>query len=255
MELADILDLVFFGGFLFFGLWELVRPARRSAGSLGWKVRGAVAFALYLGVAIHAPFLWEERVAAHRVVDLSGQAWWVQGILAFLSAELVMYAWHRALHQVPALWRIHQTHHSAEEVDLWGAFYFHPLGMLAWTFTGSLALVWVVGVDAEVALVVGTLVGVLGFFQHANVRTPRWLGWLTARPEMHAAHHERGRHTDNFCDLPLIDWLFGTYRNPVRWDGEAGFYEGSSERVVAMLLLQDIEEPPETPTRSSLNPA
>ena len=140
MELADILDLVFFGGLLFFGLWELVRPARRSAGSLGWKVRGAVAFALYLGVAIHAPFLWEERVAAHRVVDLSGQAWWVQGILAFLSAELVMYAWHRALHQVPALWRIHQTHHSAEEVDLWGAFYFHPLGMLAWTFTGSLAL-------------------------------------------------------------------------------------------------------------------
>ena len=65
MELADILDLVFFGGLLFFGLWELVRPARRSAGSLGWKVRGAVAFALYLGVAIHAPFLWEERVAAH----------------------------------------------------------------------------------------------------------------------------------------------------------------------------------------------
>ena len=51
-------------------------------------------------------------------------------------------------------------------------------------------------------------------FQHANVRTPRWLGYFVQRPESHSLHHERGVHRDNYSDLPVFDMLFGTFRNP-----------------------------------------
>jgi sterol desaturase/sphingolipid hydroxylase (fatty acid hydroxylase superfamily) len=51
-------------------------------------------------------------------------------------------------------------------------------------------------------------------FQHANLRTPRWLGYIIQRPESHGIHHERGLHAFNYADLPLWDMVFGTFRNP-----------------------------------------
>ena len=68
------------------------------------------------------------------------------------------------------------------------------------------------------------------------MRTPRWLGWFIARPEMHAAHHERGVHRSNYCDLPLIDMIFGTWNNPKTAPKEAGFYDGASSELGALLV-------------------
>ena len=39
---------------------------------------------------------------------------------------------------------------------------------------------------------------------------------------MHAVHHERDVHAFNYCDLPVIDAIFGAYRNPRTWNGAAG---------------------------------
>jgi sterol desaturase/sphingolipid hydroxylase (fatty acid hydroxylase superfamily) len=60
---------------------------------------------------------------------------------------------------------------------------------------------------------------------------------------MHAIHHERDAHSGNYCDLPVIDMIFGTYRNPEAFEGAAGFYDGASSRVVDMLLGRDVSEP------------
>ena len=80
-------------------------------------------------------------------------------------------------------------------------------------------------------------------FQHANIRTPRWLGYVIQRPESHGVHHERGVHRYNYSDLPLWDVVFGTFRNPERWEGQTGFYVGASSRVGAMLVGRDVSEP------------
>ena len=132
------------------------------------------------------------------------------------------------------------VHHSAERVDVWGAFYFSPLDMLGFAFLGSLVLVLGFGLSGEAALVVNVFVTFLGMFQHANIRTPRWLGYLIVRPESHAAHHERGVHAFNYCDLPLWDILFGTFRNPREFEGQAGFWDGASGRIGPMLLGRDV---------------
>lgn len=60
---------------------------------------------------------------------------------------------------------------------------------------------------------------------------------------MHAIHHERDAHSGNYCDLPVIDMIFSTYRNPETFDGAAGFYDGASGRVVDMLLGRDVSVP------------
>ena len=77
-------------------------------------------------------------------------------------------------------------------------------------------------------------------FQHANIRTPRWLGYLITRPESHSVHHERDVHAFNYGDIPLFDILFGTFRNPREFTGEVGFFDGSSRKVGPMLIGREI---------------
>lgn len=72
----------------------------------------------------------------------------------------------------------------------------------------------------------------------------RWLGYVIQRPEAHAVHHGRGIHAYNYGDLPLRDLLFGTFRNPERFDQPTGFWDGASEKMGAMLLGRDVAQPP-----------
>jgi len=81
-------------------------------------------------------------------------------------------------------------------------------------------------------------------FQHANIRTPHWLGYLIQRPESHNIHHARGVHRYNYSDLPLWDMVFGTFRNPRElMEIDCGFYKGASSRIVEMLLGRDVSKP------------
>jgi sterol desaturase/sphingolipid hydroxylase (fatty acid hydroxylase superfamily) len=145
------------------------------------------------------------------------------------------------MHTAQPLWRwFHQMHHSAERMDIWGAFYFHPFDMLGWALLGSLALVLGAGLTAEAAIVVAILSTFCTMFQHANINTPRWLGYLITRPESHSVHHQRGHHAQNYGDIPLFDILLRTFNNPQTWEGEVGFYEGGSQRMGAMLIGREI---------------
>ncbi len=82
-------------------------------------------------------------------------------------------------------------------------------------------------------------------FQHANLRTPYWLGYLIQRPESHSVRHQRGVDAFNYGDIALWDMLFGTWCNPREWDEQAGFYDGGSRRIVPMLLGRDIHATPD----------
>ena len=62
-----------------------------------------------------------------------------------------------------------------------------------------------------------------GLFQHWNVRTPRWIGYFIQRPESHCHHHQFNLHAYNYADLPLVDIIFGTFKNPVAFEGRVGF--------------------------------
>jgi sterol desaturase/sphingolipid hydroxylase (fatty acid hydroxylase superfamily) len=241
ISLADISLLIVLGTYAGLAILDLVRPARRFERVPHWRIKGAFFFVLYLTVATVAPFVWDAFLAEHHVLNLSALALGWQVLAAVLAVEVGVYFWHRSLHRVPWLWRwFHQMHHSSERIDIWSAMYFHPLDMLGFSLVGSLGLVWFTGVAPEAAVIANTLVFFLATVQHANIRTPHWLGYIVGRPEMHGRHHERGVHASNYSDLPLLDMLFGTYDNPRTWDAPAGFYSGGSQRTLDMLVGRDI---------------
>ena len=95
--------------------------------------------------------------------------------------------------------------------------------MLGWAFLGSVVLVLGIGLTGEAAFIVAVMATFCSMFQHSNLTTPHWLGFIVTRPESHSVHHERGIHGFNYGDIPLFDMFFGTFRNPREWNGEAGF--------------------------------
>ncbi|MBX3274274.1 MAG: sterol desaturase family protein [Sandaracinaceae bacterium] len=246
MSTEDLLTLGLLGAYLTMIAWDFAAPARPFPKLRFWRLKGLAFLVAFVAVSSVLPFFWDAHLGAHRLLDLTGLGTIAGSLVALLVYQVMAYWWHRALHRVPLLWRwFHQMHHSAERVDVFGAFYFSPLDMLGWTAVGSLSMVFVAGVTPEAALVANTVVTFIGFFNHSNVRTPRWLGYVIHRPESHALHHERGVHAFNYADIALVDMIFGTFRNPARWEGEAGFYDGASERVLEMCIGRDVTTPPD----------
>lgn len=101
-------------------------------------------------------------------------------------------------------------------------------------------MVWIGGFTAQAAIHAIYGATFLAVFQHVNIKTPRWIGYIFQRPESHSLHHAKGIHAFNCSDLPLFDTLFGTFRNPKQFSGETGFYEGASSRIDEMILFKDI---------------
>jgi sterol desaturase/sphingolipid hydroxylase (fatty acid hydroxylase superfamily) len=233
--------------FAVLALLDLRGGARRFPPISRWKVKGVVFFFLTVAVSTAAPLSWDEWLAAHQLVDASGLGHVGGAIVGLLVLQLGIYTWHRILHRVPFLFRwFHQMHHSAERVDVFGAFYFHPLDMVGFALVGSLSLVLVLGVTAPAAMAASFMASFCSLFQHANLRTPRWLGYIIQRPESHSIHHQRGVHAFNYGDIALWDIVFGTFQNPRSFDAAAGYYDGASRRVAAMLVGRDVTQGPAT---------
>ncbi len=234
---VTIYHYIAFGMFAAFAAVDLLLRARKFPGVKLWRTMGLISMLLYFAIGTYSPFLWDSWLGQYQLIDATALPFVGQVLGGFVLLELGVYLWHRTMHNVTPLWRtIHQMHHSAERVDIWGAFYFHPLDMVGWAFLTSLCLVGGMGLSPEAALVVNLLATFCSMFQHANIRTPHWLGFLVTRPESHALHHERGVHAWNYGDMPLWDMVFGTFRNPRTWGGEAGFHDGSSHRLMPLLL-------------------
>ena len=232
-------------------LLERVRPARPLPRLPWWKWKGVGFFVLTMVLSTVGPLAWMPFIQNHRLMNLEGAGIIGGALLAIVGTQFFTYWWHRLMHNFGPLWRwFHQMHHSAERIDVFGATYFHPLDVLGFAFFQSVVPFFVLGVSGEAALVSGFVITFYAIFQHANVRTPRWLGYIIQRPEAHSLHHARGVHAFNYGDLPLWDMVFGTFRNPTAFEAEAGFWDGASRRVGAMLIGRDVAAPPPArPTR------
>ena len=133
-------------------------------------------------------------------------------------------------------------HHSAESLDAFGAYYLHPFDVFFFTSISSLVFFPLLGLAPEAGALAAAFLTFNAMFQHANISTPRWLGYLIQRPESHAVHHGRGIHRYNYSDLPVWDMMFGTFRNPRTQDGPVGFYTGASTRIIDMLTFRDVAD-------------
>ncbi len=229
-----------YGGLM---LWEGLFPARKLPHVRYWKLKGLLSFVLFFFLSSYLPLLWDGYLAEYQIFNLTGLGTLGGAVVGVVVYEFGEYAWHRTMHNSNFLWKgMHQMHHSAERIDSYGAFYFSPLDMIGWIALGSICLVIVAGFTPEATTLIILATTFLTIFQHSNVKTPTWVGYLIQRPEAHTIHHAKGIHAYNYAGITLFDIIFGTFKNPKDYEHETGFYQGASGKIKEMLLFKDIFE-------------
>ncbi len=235
---VSLVVMAIFGALM---VWESVFPARELPKIKLWRLRGIIFFFAYVVMTTYIPLVWDDFLASYQLLNLSSQSLFVQVVLGIFLFELVQYGWHISMHKSDFLFRIsHQMHHSSERLDVPSAFVFSINDMIGLSLVGSVSFALIMGLSPQAITIIILTLTFLGIFQHANINTPRWLGYIVQRPESHTIHHARGIHGYNYTDLPLIDMLFGTFKNPKGYEHETGYYEGASAKITEMLLFKDI---------------
>lgn len=241
LDPVSLIVIAMYGVLMF---WEAVFPGRKLPKVKGWKFRGLVAFVIYFFLSSYLPLIISPVIEPYRVFDLSNLGPILGGLIGVLLYEFGVFVWHYCMHHYNFLWRtFHQMHHSAERIDTYGAFYFSPMDMIGWTVLATVCFSLIAGFSPHAISVILLTTTFLTIFQHSNIKTPRWLGYIVQRPESHTYHHARQIHQGNYSDLPVFDIIFGTFRNPKDFDYETGFYPGASARVTEMILFKDVTKP------------
>jgi sterol desaturase/sphingolipid hydroxylase (fatty acid hydroxylase superfamily) len=210
-------------GYVALAVLELAVPWepswRRSHGDLGEDV------GLFLTntavIALVQPILLAVAVgiAGELTMRLGGGLWpltWpllAQLGLALLVGELFEYTFHRAMHEVPGLWRVHATHHSAPRLYWLNSVRFHPIDLF-FVATVRVAALVVLGCGQEVVALATVFAAIHGAYQHANV--PVHIGpfnWVFSMTELHRWHHspDAAEANHNYGgNLIVWDVVFGT---------------------------------------------
>jgi sterol desaturase/sphingolipid hydroxylase (fatty acid hydroxylase superfamily) len=201
---------------------RLPRPSRRPA----WQLDSVYFVVNHLGVhaiAVCAGLLTTTLARAsgldlglHVVVTAPLAA---QVVLALLLADLVEYWLHRAMHEVPVLWRFHAIHHSSPQLDALAGSRVHAMETLV--TRGMVALAFaLVGVSFTAVLIFGALITLQATLIHANVNLRYgWLEQVLVSPRFHHWHHASDREaidTNYAGTFSWLDTLFGTRHLPAR---------------------------------------
>jgi sterol desaturase/sphingolipid hydroxylase (fatty acid hydroxylase superfamily) len=141
----------------------------------------------------------------------------VQFAAILVLTDLTQYWVHRAFHRVPALWRFHAVHHSAETMDWLAGSRLHLVDV-AVTRGLTYVPIYVLGFAEGPLFAYVAFVSIQATFIHANVRFALGpLRHLLATPQFHHWHHaaDPAAVDKNFAvHLPVIDRLFGSYYLP-----------------------------------------
>ena len=173
-----------------------------------------------LGLVIGALIAWLDTHTAWSQFRLLGR-WpvWSQVVFFVVTHDLYIYLFHRLQHHSRLLWRLHEAHHSALQVDWLAASRSHALEILI-NQTIEFAPMVLLGAAPVVPVIKGAVSAIWGMFIHANldVRLGR-LQYVVNGPEMHRWHHASASeaHGKNFATkFAFWDWIFGTAYFPDR---------------------------------------
>ncbi len=214
----------FVGVFLVMASWETLAPRRRllTARLRHWapNLSLAVLDVVLLRAISSTGLVGVAMVSAERgwgVMNRLDGSPWLEGLLALLALDFVIYLQHLLFHSVPVLWRFHVIHHADPDYDATTGVRFHPVEAVLSLLIKAAAVV-LIGASAVVVLAFEVLLNVMALFNHSNVRIPhsidRVLRWVVVTPDMHRIHHSvtvRERNRNFGFNLPWWDYLFSTY--------------------------------------------
>ena len=213
------------GGFALIWLAECVWPFRRPTESR-WRRYAINLVILGSNALLLSVLLGGLIVATYHAFELRrfgvlyrlGIDAWLNVWLTVLILDGVTYAWHRAYHTVPLMWRMHRVHHSDRDLDVTSSGRFHLTEM---ALSACFRLLVIAGLGSTVSGVImfEIIFGFLNQLEHANLCIPEpletWLRWVIVTPDMHRIHHSTIREHTNSNYSTIFSWwdrLFGTYR-------------------------------------------
>jgi sterol desaturase/sphingolipid hydroxylase (fatty acid hydroxylase superfamily) len=209
-----------------FGL-EGVLPARAASHRLrhGGRNLGLAAVSAVIG-GLAAPLLvLSVQFAQQHGIGLCnsngatpGWPWAACALLSFVLFDAWMYAWHRANHSLPLLWRFHRVHHTDPAMDSTTALRFHPGEILLSTLANCVVLM-ALGMSLGMLVLYKTVMVLVILFHHSNVAVPSALDARLRRiivpPSMHRVHHSEvpAETNANYGTVfSFWDRLFGSFR-------------------------------------------
>lgn len=168
---------------------------------------------------------WAVSDNFHHAVQ--SQPLWLQFLEAMLAADLFAYVVHRLFHEVPALWRFHQIHHSSEEMDWLAGSRLHIVDIVV-TRAFAFIPLYIIGFSRAAIVAYLAWASFHAVLIHANVRFRfGWLRHVLATPQFHHWHHSRTLYNRNFAvHFPFLDRMFGTHHLPAEEWPEAYGIEG-----------------------------
>jgi sterol desaturase/sphingolipid hydroxylase (fatty acid hydroxylase superfamily) len=192
-------------------------------------------------------------------------AWWQgwQGLLLdLLILDLWIYWWHRANHEIAALWRFHQVHHLDEMLDSTSALRFH-FGEVALSALARAGLIVLFDIPLASVVLFEALVLAAAIFHHSDVRLPARLESALSRviitPSIHWVHHHRKRaDTDSNYGTIFSFWdpLFRSRSATRRWltmpIGVEGLTDRPLLRLIATPFARQSRAPAKPPERASI---
>ena len=137
---------------------------------------------------------------------------WIQLVIFTLTHDLYIYLMHKWQHRNKFLWRLHEAHHSPEDVDWLAGSRSHAFEILINQTVEFLPIV-LLGSPPEVIAYKGVISAVWGMYIHSNINVKTGaLQYVINGPEMHRWHHTtgKGRNRNFATKLAVWDWFFGT---------------------------------------------
>jgi sterol desaturase/sphingolipid hydroxylase (fatty acid hydroxylase superfamily) len=214
----------------------------RSVNVALWVINGVVMSAV-CGACACAVARWAGTARTGLLNNIAAPAW--VGIpVTVLALDFVSYAWHRANHRIPPLWRFHQVHHSDSSFTVSTAVRFHP-GELLLSLPIRLLAVVLIGAPAMAVVVFEVFFAFANLFEHGNIGLPlrfeQGVAGLLVTPALHRRHHasRRPELDSNFGTiLTLWDRLLGTYgRSSSAARFETGLPSGARAHTLREALL------------------
>jgi len=216
-----IVPIIIIGIALF--LLERIIPDQKLPHVNGWWHRVIVINFLQLSIVILGKHTWDLWFKSVQLVTLNINPV-IGGFFAYFVITFIFYWWHRWRHTINVLWLLfHQVHHSPQRIETITSFYKHPIEIAANSLLIGCVNFVMLGLNIEAAAWCIFFSSIGEYFYHMNISTPQWVGYFFQRPEMHRIHHQRGKHFNNFSDIPLWDMLFGTYENPKKQCKTCGY--------------------------------
>ncbi|PIQ27390.1 desaturase [bacterium (Candidatus Blackallbacteria) CG17_big_fil_post_rev_8_21_14_2_50_48_46] len=222
---------------------ERAFPYQALEKSKFWYPRFALLFLAANGVGLLAENTWipflKHSAALKLLAPFPDLA---QGGLGFVLGSFFFYWWHRWRHEIEWLWNIfHQMHHAPKRIEGFTAFYVHPLESVVSSLLNA-ALLFSLGASTEGFIWSIFFFSLIGVFYHSNLKTPLWLSYWVNTPELHRIHHLRGKHRNNYSDLPVWDRIFGTFQAPKTHaeQAEYGFRENLETHFFEILTFKNV---------------